>query len=194
MKRIIVFLSLLVVVLLTLCACSQNGDTKKTDNSTNTQTETNTNTSTEPPKEYVTVTVNYKAEAGGTIVGEATQSVTVEKGQGATFVSVLAKADEGYRFVSWNDGSTEITRVDTFFQDTEIIAIFERIPTATITYLVGEGGMLGGTAEQTVEIGKETTSVKAIPFTNYRFIGWDDGVTTEIRTDIVTEDKTVVAL
>ena len=57
------------------------------------------------------------------------------------------------------------------------------IPTYSLTYMAGEGGSVTGTKEQTVEKGKDGTSVTAVADYGYRFVKWSDGVTTETRQD-----------
>lgn len=60
-------------------------------------------------KEEVQCTVTYEAGMGGTIEGEATQ--TVEKN--GTTKEVTAAAKDGYVFVKWSDGVTTATRNNT---------------------------------------------------------------------------------
>ncbi|MBQ8398529.1 MAG: InlB B-repeat-containing protein [Clostridia bacterium] len=73
--------------------------------------------------EPVTVSLQYSAGEGGSILGETEQ--TVEVGQSGSEVSAVAQ--EGYRFVSWSDGVTEAVRSDAPTQDTVLTAQFERI-------------------------------------------------------------------
>ena len=70
----------------------------------------------------VTYTLNYEAEAGGTITGESSQMVN-EGDNGST---VTAVADKGYHFVNWSDGKTSASRRDTnVSKDIDVKAIFE---------------------------------------------------------------------
>ena len=49
--------------------------------------------------------------------------------------------------------------------------------TFQVTYTAGEGGHIEGQAEQTVEQGKDATSVTAVADKGYEFEKWSDGVT-----------------
>ena len=63
----------------------------------------------------------YQAATGGYLDGEIIQTVT----EGQQGLAVTAVADEGYVFVSWSDGKTEPTRIDTATQDETFEAYFE---------------------------------------------------------------------
>jgi|GEM_PF-3252693 len=55
-----------------------------------------------------TYTLTYSAGSGGSLTGDAAQTVDY-RGSGT---AVTAVADAGYRFVRWSDGKTEATRTD----------------------------------------------------------------------------------
>ena len=57
----------------------------------------------------------------------------------------------------------------------------------------GEGGYISGEITQTVYHGEIASTVVAIPFAGYKFIGWSDGVTEAERTDEPTSDIQVTA-
>ena len=166
MKRIIIPIAVVLFALLLFCACGE----KTTD-----------------------ITVSYEAGEGGSIEGEVTQSTTVASGESATFLEVYAKADEGYRFVSWSDGATDAKRVDTLKESATFTAQFEIIPMVTIKYESGEGGRIIGTLNQTVTVGEKASSVRALPMGGYRFLSWSDGLTSDVREDIASKDVTYVA-
>ena len=63
----------------------------------------------------------------------------------------------------------------------------------TATYLAGEGGSVEGKTVQTVEEGSATEEVTAVPQDGYVFSKWSDGVTTPIRSDVLTKDLSVTA-
>jgi len=66
----------------------------------------------------------------------------------------------------------------------------------TVEYRADRGGIIAGNMLQTVKTvdGIATfETVTASPLEGYRFIGWDDGVTTPERTDSLTESKVFVA-
>ena len=139
------------------------------------------------------ITVNYVAEEGGAIEGEATQVQTVSSGDSATFSEVTAIPNEGYRFVSWSDGKTEANRTDTLNESTTLTAKFEKIPTVMVKYETGVGGRVVGETEQTVKAGEKTALVRALPLGGYRFVAWSDGLTTDSREDIASENVVYTA-
>ena len=140
----------------------------------------------------MTYTLTYEAGEGGTIRGVTSQSVIY----GGTGTEVEAVADEGYRFVKWDDENTEAKRTETNVTESKTYkAIFEAKPTTyTLTYVAGEGGTISGEATQTVAAGGTGTEVEAVANTGYKFKKWDDGLTTAKRTDAnVSADKTYTA-
>ena len=68
------------------------------------------------------------------------------------------------------------------------------LATYALIYSAGTGGTISGTALQTVESGKDGTSVTAVANSGYEFVKWSDNVTTAMRTDTnVTANITVTA-
>ncbi len=63
-----------------------------------------------------------------------------------------------------------------------------------VIYTVSEGGYIEGDSDQEIFHGMGTQTVKAIPTSGYKFVGWSDGVKTAERSDIVYGDMTVTAL
>ena len=55
--------------------------------------------------------------------------------------------------------------------------------TFRVTYTAGEGGRIVGQTEQTVEKGKNATSVTAVANDGYKFEKWSDGLTSSTRQD-----------
>ncbi|MGD8192156.1 beta strand repeat-containing protein [Brevibacillus ginsengisoli] len=126
-----------------------------------------------------TYTLNYAADANGTISG--TTSQTVNSGQSGT--TVTAVPNTGYYFVSWSDGVTTASRTDkNITADLNVTANFA-INTYTLNYAADANGTISGTTSQTVNSGQSGTTVTAVPDTGYYFVGWSDGVTTATRTD-----------
>ena len=121
--------------------------------------------------------LNYSAEAGGTIQGETSQEVLIY-GSGT---EVTAVPNEGYGFIKWSDGVTTATRTDTNVkQNLSVTAEFGR--KKTLSYSAGEGGTIQGEATQEVIAGIEGTPVTAVPNDGWYFVGWSDGVETPTRT------------
>gem|GEM_PF-1318979 len=109
-------------------------------------------------------------------------------------VTLTAKANEGYQFTGWSNGSTDNPLVFTAKEDVSVTANFELIPIKeyTITvYVAPEGsGTVGGAGKY--EEGKTATLV-ALPAEGYEFLQWSDGNTDNPRTITVTENLTLIA-
>ena len=135
-------------------------------------------------------TLTYTAGAGGTIEGEAVQSVL----GGDSGTAVTAVPNEGYAFVRWSDGVMTATRKDTnITSDLSVTAEFS-CGSFTLSYVAGAGGTIEGTTEQSVFAGDSGTAVTAVPNEGYTFVRWSDGVTTATRTDTdINSDINVTA-
>ncbi|WP_297417468.1 chitobiase/beta-hexosaminidase C-terminal domain-containing protein [Clostridium sp.] len=83
----------------------------------------------------VTYTLNYTAEAGGTIEGNSSQTVN----EGDNGSEVTAVANLGYHFVGWSDGNSNASRKDTnITEDIDVSAEFElALPSSTNTTPAG---------------------------------------------------------
>jgi hypothetical protein len=138
-----------------------------------------------------TYTVTYTAGPGGTIAGEAEQ--TVRYGEDGT--EVEAVPDPGFRFTGWSDGVLTAKRTDTgVMADLSVTAGFAAADIFTLTYTAGLGGTIAGEAAQTVRYGENGTEVEAVPDPGFHFTGWSDEVTTAKRTDTgVMADLSVTA-
>ena len=125
--------------------------------------------------------VRYEAGAHGKIVGVAYQRLF----SGETTTYVKAEPEVGYKFVNWSDNSTQNPRADIVTtNDAVFTAQFEKItPKYILTYIAGDGGTIRGEATQTVEAGSSGSEVEAVPDNGYRFVKWDDGITTAKRTE-----------
>jgi len=66
--------------------------------------------------------------------------------------------------------------------------------TYTLQYIAGTGGTISGIAAQAVEHGVSGSTVVAVPGYMYRFVRWDDGVTSPERSDAVNGDRTYKAI
>lgn len=140
--------------------------------------------------EKVSFLLTYIAGDNGTLEGELIQIVS-SAGNGT---AVLAVPDTGYHFAGWSDGETDNPRTDlNVTQNITVTANFA-VNTYTLTYSAGTGGIISGESPQTVEHGKDGTTVVAAPKEGYEFAEWSDGVTTPARTDTnVVENIDVVA-
>ena len=127
----------------------------------------------------ITVTVNDAT------MGSATYTM-----DGNTAV-LMATPNEGYRFLTWNDGNTENPRTVTVTSDTAFTAIFtETETTPTITVTVNDATM--GSATYTMD--GNTVVLTATANEGYSFLTWSDGNTENPRTVTITSDTAFVAI
>jgi hypothetical protein len=96
-------------------------------------------------------------------------------------VIISATANNGYRFVEWNDGNTENPRTITVTQDSTFTALFE-IEVFGV-YAASENPDLGGVKVILV----------AEPIEGFEFVEWTDGNTENPRTLTLTEDTEIYA-
>jgi len=138
----------------------------------------------------VTHTLSYTAGVNGTLTGTASQRVD----HGSDGTAVTAVPGRGYHFVDWSDGLATATRTDAnVLTDVNVSANFA-INEYTLTYTPGVNGTLTGTLLQTVQYGSDGTTVTAVAYGGYHFIGWSDGKATATRTDLnVQGDLSVTA-
>ena len=131
-------------------------------------------------KPAATYTLTYKAESGGHIEGNASQ--TVENGSDGE--EVEAVADSGHTFIGWDDGSREAKRTDiNVTENLEFTARFigttYKVTYASNNYYASD---LKSAVMRTVNAG-DTTSITVKPNLGYKFVEWSDGLTTPTRTD-----------
>jgi len=136
-----------------------------------------------PPPPPTTFTLTYVAGANGSITGIVPQTVTA----GGSGTSVTAVPAGGYHFVSWSDGNTGATRMDTnvlssqSFTASFALTIVPPPPppspptTYSLVYSAGTHGAITGVSSQTITAGGSGTPVTAVPSTGYHFVSWSDG-------------------
>jgi len=147
-------------------------------------------------------TINYSAAGNhGIILGTNPQTVL----NGADGTPVTAVAKPHYVFDGWSDGLNSATRTDTnVLSDLNIVASFVQetlnsediVPSYLVTYNVPSGrGYIQGSDSQWVLEGQDGTTVKAIPYSGYKFTKWSDGSTNATRKDTdVTENLELTAI
>jgi PKD repeat protein len=138
-----------------------------------------------------THTLDYTAEAGGTVEGTAHQAVDC----GASGSEVRAVSDSCHDFAGWSDGSFDNPRTDVnVTDDVSVTASFDVKGPYTLDYGTDGNGMISGTNLQTVDCGEDGSQVTAVPDEDYEFVDWSDGSTDNPRTDTnVMADITVTA-
>jgi hypothetical protein len=113
-------------------------------------------------------------------------------------VTLTAIPDEGYRFQQWTDGNTDNPRTITVTQNKTYIACFEPdtepLPTEYHISVFSSDPTMGevtgdGNYEQNTIV-----TLKALPFTGYMFLQWEDGETNNPRFVTVTEDADYTAV
>ena len=97
-------------------------------------------------------------------------AITIDNNYSAPIIT--AKANNGYRFVQWSDGSNDPQRQDTnIHEDITITAEFVRV--YNLTFVAGEGGSIQGETSQIVDEGATPTPVTAVPDEGYEFERWE---------------------
>ena len=111
---------------------------------------------------------NISITANNESMGEVTFDLDCENNQ----ATIIATANEGYRFVQWSDGSQDASRVITLIQDTLLVALFEAIPSIekfAVYFLDWDGSLL---SEQKVESGNVPLVPEEPEREGFRFTGW----------------------
>ena len=123
-------------------------------------------------------------------VNDATMGSASYTMDGNTAV-LTATPNEGYSFLTWNDGNTENPRTVTVTSDTAFMAIFaEAVSTPTITLTVNDETM--GSASYTLD--GNTAVLTATANEGYSFLTWSDGNTENPRTVTITSDTAFMAI
>lgn len=164
MKRFVSFLAV-IAALSSMVSCSKN---------------------TEPEGGTFLIAVAASPAEGGTVTGGGEYPSGME-------VTLSAKANTGYEFVEWNDGVTTSTRTIIVTKDKAYVATFQAtVATYTITVQANPAEAGTVTGGGTYASGTEVT-LTATAASGYRFIQWNDGVTTSPRTVTVSKDESYVA-
>ena len=143
----------------------------------------------EPPV-VVTHEIVYGSGGFGRIEGEAEQAVA--HGESATTVKAIPNTD--YIFVRWSDGYKNAERTDTnVTNDIMVYPVFYHKDTEfTATYIVTRAGAEVARSQKTVKIGESASYTAPAPTLAYEFAGWEDGVKSATRSDMLYENIQVV--
>lgn len=118
-----------------------------------------------------------------------------------TIASLTARANDGYHFVCWSNGSTDATISFTVNSNISLIALFEANDpsdptgantTYTVTAGVNNASYGSATGSGTYHYG-DVATLSATPNASYRFVNWSDGSTDNPRTITVTGNITLMA-
>lgn len=110
-------------------------------------------------------------------------------------ITIVAIANHGYKFVSWDDGNIENPRQIVVSEDVSFTAIFQNEETVTIVTVSVKSSdenmgtvIGGGSIEQ-----YKTSVIEAIAKDGFRFVSWADGNIENPRVVIAGNDKTYTA-
>ena len=134
--------------------------------------------------DFVNVNLSSNNTVWGTTSGGGTYNYN-------TPITISASSNPHYHFVRWSDGNTENPRIVTPNQDLFLTAIF-----TTDSYQVNvlsEDSLKGSVSGSGSFNYYHATIISATPNSDYRFVRWSDGVTTNPRTVLVTQDTTLTA-
>ncbi|MBO7125297.1 MAG: leucine-rich repeat domain-containing protein, partial [Bacteroidales bacterium] len=118
--------------------------------------------------------------------------------KGAT-ADLIAFANPGYEFESWNDGNTENPRTVTVSSNMVFVATFVEAQgqiTPVASYVVSlsvNDDQYGTVMGDGTFVSGETISIVAVPNSGYEFKQWDDGSTANPRRVTVSSNQSFVA-
>ena len=131
-----------------------------------------------------TIAATADPENGGTITGGGLYHY------GDT-ITLEAVANAEYVFEMWDDSITDNPRDIVVTQDSNFVALFSHLPCTIETQVMPEGtGFVTGAG--TYPYG-DTIQLEATPNMGYEFMTWDDGITDNPRTIVVTESHVYTA-
>ena len=125
---------------------------------------------------------SVKNAGSGSINGFATQRIE-KGGDGAP---VEATPANNYKFVRWDDGKLDASRIEKNVQSNlNFMAILVPIntPIYKLNYSVTGNGRINGHAYQEVEEGGDGIEISAIAETGHKFVRWNDGSINNPRQD-----------
>ncbi len=133
------------------------------------------------------VVANSNNTSMGTVSGTGTYAH-------ATNATLTATANNGYRFVRWNDSVTTNPRTITVMRDTTFTAYFEALPSGTHMVTVNVNNDIMGYATGGGQYTHGTNALlTAVANDGYRFVRWNDRSTTNPRTITVMSDTLFTA-
>ena len=147
--------------------------------------------SSPPPQQTLTM-----AKSGE---GSTSPSIGSHSYNQGSKVNISASPASGWRFTHWigdvannNSASTTVT----MSTDKTVTAVFEKIPTYTLTIAINGEGTVSPAAGSYTHQQNTTVTLSATPADGWRFVNWTGGVTdpnSVTTTVIMTGDKTVTA-
>ncbi|MCF0227865.1 MAG: InlB B-repeat-containing protein, partial [Malacoplasma sp.] len=158
-------------------------------------------------EEYVKYNVSISTDYKGFVVVDGKKAPSYNKKIAiGRDISFSVEPYDGYVFDHWSDGSTDISRSITVYDNINIVAIFKERPftsTPIKNYKLNVNSTAGGNiylGGKRIDIPynqeyQSSTKVKlaAKPSDNYAFTGWSDGVNDSIRTVTINDEVTLFA-
>ena len=130
------------------------------------------------------ITANSNNNTMGNVTGSGYYAINSE-------VTLQARPNSGYAFARWSDGVNANPRTIIATADTTVTAIFEA---AVIVTANSNNDLMGSVIGGGQYLRNTEVTLQAIPRNGYRFVRWDDGVTTNPRTITVTDDISLTAI
>ena len=127
----------------------------------------------------IKIDVSCTPSIGGTVTGASSYD------NGET-VTLKAVAKDGYRFLRWNDGTTDATK--TFRATTDAIYTAEFVKLVTVTF-----DNNGNKAIETIDEGNKVTKPDDPSRSGYVFSGWYDGTSKWDFNTVVNDNITLTA-
>jgi len=128
-----------------------------------------------------TYTLVYAAGQNGTLIGGDTVMTVTHGSSGGL---VLARADDGYEFVTWSDGVKDNPRIDNNVSaNIAAMAVFDTLKHTVSYYVNPQYGLLAGSSMQRVSHGANASAVYITGTNGYTFFEWSDGSKDTIRID-----------
>ena len=137
--------------------------------------------------EVVPYTIVYENVSNGRIEGETEQKVL----HGKSGSTVVAIPDEDYIFIRWSDGYEHAERTEeNVMENMWFYPVYmHKNTTFSVTYTVERAGKTVETKSFSVKIGESISYTPPAPTLAYKFHGWNDGVESASRTDVIYSDK-----
>ena len=105
-------------------------------------------------------------------------------------VVISATANYGYHFVKWNDNNTENPRTISAVKDETYTATFAKNTYSVTKIANSTQGSISGVSQAEY---LDNVTLTATPQDGYHFTQWSDGITTNPRTFVLTQDTTFTA-
>ena len=156
-----------------------DGDSKYTKTKVNSLTELPTKLTAKWGEKSIKIITSCSPSNGGTVTGASSYD-------NGDMVTLKAVANDGYRFLRWNDGTTDATK--TFKAMTNATYIAEFVKLVTVTF-----DNNGNKAIETIDKGNKVTKPADPSRSGYVFSGWYDGTSKWDFNTVVNDDIILTA-